>query len=162
MKRKIFVEGKTDVIFVKALGIPARRISKTDSKGKVCKKVSKSIYVIGLVDQDPTTNPPEYIRKKTQFLNKKHNITLHWDKEQDNYIISLCPALEGWLMTVVKGTAIDLSQYFKDKKRKIKITAHNIHKVILSNLDNLVKLVQYLIDQKNPAILYLQHLLNTL
>lgn len=64
-KRTIFVEGKTDVLFLRYLGISKKRISRSGDRGKVCNDVRNSICVIGLVDEDPNQKPSEYFREHT-------------------------------------------------------------------------------------------------
>lgn len=106
----IYLECKPDKALVGALGVPRKEIRHLFSKGNVCNKLEKSRNSRGLVDEDPLSTQPSYIRKLKPY-SEKAGIKLLHDEDNQNYLIILCPTLEEWILEVVKEVGIDMSSY---------------------------------------------------
>lgn len=74
----MFVEGKSDLVLVKSLGIRRQEISIAGNKGRVCYIIRKNSPSVGLVDEDPGEELPSYLRGlKKQVLDQ--NLLLYID-----------------------------------------------------------------------------------
>ena len=58
----IYVECDTDVALVKNLDIPKKEIIHAGNKGNVCNRLRKTKNSIGLIDEDPQSGQPRYIK----------------------------------------------------------------------------------------------------
>lgn len=106
----IYLECEPDKALLSALGIAKREVKHVFSKGNVCNRLEKSINSRGLVDEDPSSIQPTYI-KKIKLISNKDGIKLFYDEKTKNYLIMLCPTLEGWILRVVKEMNIEISDY---------------------------------------------------
>ena len=59
----IYVECKPDFILVNNLGASKKEIIYGGGKAEVCRKMMKTENCIGLVDEDPASIQPPYLRK---------------------------------------------------------------------------------------------------
>ena len=83
---------------------------------------------------------------------EKHFIKIYRHQSNNNLLIVLCPDLENWILKAAKSSKVDVSTFNLPKK------ASTMHNTINTRLPNFEKLIQALIEEKNPAILYLQAL----
>jgi hypothetical protein len=59
----IYIECRPDKILVEALSVPEEEIIHAGSKGNVCNRLSRIRNSKGLVDEDPESAQPTYIRR---------------------------------------------------------------------------------------------------
>ncbi|MCJ7457506.1 MAG: hypothetical protein MUP17_00735 [candidate division Zixibacteria bacterium] len=145
----IYLECKPDKALVSAIGIPSREISHERGKTKVCKKLEKYNNSKGLVDEDPFGTQPRYIRKLRVHSNK-HSVKILEDETNNNYLIVLCPALEGWVLEAAREAKIDISEYgFPPEPNRF-------HKAVNTRLKNFERLLEDLIKQKSKMIITLE------
>ena len=145
----IYLECKPDKALASALGIPRREISHERGKTKICKKLEKNSYSIGLVDEDPLGTQPRYIGK-LRLHSSKHGIKVLQDEKNNNYMIVLRPALEGWILEVVKKAKMDISAYGLPSE------PDQFHSSINTRLENFKRLLEDLIKQKSVMIITLE------
>lgn len=146
---KVFVEGKTDFAFVRALGISPKNARVLDSKGEVCNYFAKHSEAIGLVDEDPAETPSKYLQKlKKEEL--QYNLLLYRDSKNNNKIIALRPRLEEWLIKICKESELKMSDFKLPEKSK------ELHDFLPQHPELLEKLIARLLELKNPALLLLQ------
>ena len=157
---KVFLEGKTDFAFVRALGISRKNARVLDSKGEVCNYLAKHSEVIGLVDEDPGYTPSKYLQK-LQKEELEHDLLLYLDSKNNNKIIALRPRLEEWLIKVCKKAGVKMNDPNNPKyELKLPNRPKELHDFLPQHLGQLEKLVAHLLELKNPALLLLQsHLL---
>ena len=119
----IYLECYTDKALARALGIHKKEIYHSGTKGNVCRNLMKSRNSKGLVDEDPLSAQPSYIRKlKTN--SHEHDIKLLYDENSQNHLIVLCPRLEDWILKAAKEAKVSIEDYsFPDD-------ADELHKVI--------------------------------
>lgn len=130
----IYLECEPDKVLVSAMGIPRKEIKHSFSKGNVCNRLEKSRNSKGLVDEDPLSMQPSYI-KELKLYEEKDEIKLLYDEKTQNYLIVLCPTLEEWILKVVKEAKIDISSYgLPDDRGKL----HETINTKLKNLKNLI------------------------
>ncbi len=123
------------------MGVKKQIVRHVFSKGNVCNKVSRGKGVRGVVDQDPLSVQPSYIESIGSCIENKRDILLFKDKINDNYIIMLCPTLEGWILKAAKAEGIKPAKYGLPDKEK------ELHKIVNINLQKLEQLVNDLKQQ---------------
>ena len=154
LRLKVYTEGKADRSLVICLGVKNGSVQTGRYKKGVLRRVAEESNVLGLVDQDPLTI--QNYRKDMldfQLIEKRHSIESYEHKCTGSQLIVLCPELESWIIKVSRVSKINISKYNLPSK------ASALHKIINSRIPNAEKLIQELVAQKNPSILYLQSLL---
>jgi hypothetical protein len=143
----IYVECKPDRALVTTLGIPSSEIQHESHKVRVCKRLEKSTNSKGLVDEDPSSSAQPIYIKKLRLLSDKHDIKLLHDKEARNYIIMLCPQLEGWILKVAQEAGINLEDY------ELPNTAEELDNVIKIRIGKFINLIQNIKKKKKGRML---------
>jgi hypothetical protein len=131
----IYLECNPDKALVRSLGIPRKDIRHSFSKGNVCNDLSKNTGVIGLVDEDPGSPQPLYLKKLKQ-IEAKHEMKLLHDEKANNYVVVLCPNLEGWIIKAAREANINLSEY--DMSDEVS----SLHKIINNKIGSFERLLQ--------------------
>lgn len=131
----IYVECNPDKVLVKTLGLPKKVIRHAGDKGKVCNKLRHNTNSIGLVDEDPGSNPPSYF-EVLKHLSYKNQIRLLLDEKNRNHLIVLCPRLEEWVLKAASEIAIDISKY------GLSNDANELHELLTIKPERSVKLVK--------------------
>lgn len=141
--RYILVECNPDKLLVKKLGVPKKSIIHAGSKSEVCKRLEKKMTnSVGLIDEDPFSVQPRYIRKLKVLENpQRFGIKVLFDEEKNNSIIVLSPRLEEWIIEASREARIDLEKY------KLPRDGNTLHKVINSNLSKFENLLDELINK---------------
>ena len=137
----IYVECKPDSLLVREItNISKREIIHLGNKSEVCKRLRSRNNCVGLVDEDPTSGQPSYLKEMRLEENlSESDIKIRSDKN-GNRLIVLCPRLEGWILKRVKEAGINIKDYsLPDSEREL-------HEVI--NID-LRKFERLIIDLKN-------------
>ena len=109
----IYTECKPDSCLVRTLGIPKKQIIHLGGKPEVCKQLAKREDWKGLIDEDPFSVQPPYLKR----LQVKGNLSgdygfmvLH-DNSKNNDLFVLCPLLEEWVLKAAKEAGIDIKKY---------------------------------------------------
>jgi hypothetical protein len=149
----IYLECDSDKALVSSLGISRKEIKHSFSKGNVCNRLLNSKNSKGLVDEDPSSTQPTYIRKLKPISNKD-GIKFFCDERNENYLIMLCPRLEEWILMVAKEVSIDMSNY------GLPSDACRLHSTINTNtkLDSFKRLIKD-IEQKSSMLKTLEGLI---
>ena len=136
----IYVECKPDIILVKSLiKISKREIIHAGNKPEVCKRLEKRENCIGLVDEDPWSIQPSYMKKMNVEDLSEYQLKILRDKK-DNQLVVLCPMLEEWMLKTAKEAQVKLRNY------KLPNDAIRLHEIININLKKVEKLIK---DLKN-------------
>ncbi len=150
----VFVECNPDKLLIQKLGVPKRKIVHAGSKSEVCKRLSRSVSSIGVVDEDPFSIQPRYIGKlKTIEDSQKLGIRVLLDEGNNNFVIILSPRLEEWIIEASKEAKITMSKYGLPRD------GNKLHKVINSNLDKFEKLLDELINKSEKLLALKRYLL---
>lgn len=139
----ILVECNPDEVLVRLL-IGSRNIEHCGSKSGICKRLSRKYRdSIGLVDHDPGSAQPRYIRELLAQGKSKRidDITIIYDPRRNNYIIMLYPRLEEWIIKVSKQSGIKLSKY------NLPSDGNKLHREINARLYNFEKFLEELIKK---------------
>ena len=144
----IYVECKPDFTLVKSItGIPKREIIHAGGKSEVCKRLEKNKNHKGVVDEDPWSVQPPYLKK----LETKENLSDYelklLDDNNDNRLIVLCPRLEDWILKTAKEADVDVRKY------NLPEDPTKLHEVINNKIDKFDDLIENLKDHERLKIL---------
>lgn len=152
--KQVHLECKPDETLIRALGASRKVVNHHNDKGRVCNILEKRQSEIGMVDEDPDSSQPTYLKKLTE-VEVRYKIRLLTDPQRGHAVIVLCPRLEEWILDVAGRQKVDVTTFgLPDKPEQL-------HKLITSRLDQFRKLVEHLLAQETEPILYLQRLLNS-
>jgi len=147
-KPKVYVECKPDELLVKRLGVP-RKIIHAGNKTEVCKHLKNIENSLGVVDEDPYSEQPEYLRdliaNGTTILDR-NDIKVLDDKERNNRLIILCPRLEDWVIRTAKDAGIELEKF------GLPDDPNRLHRIINSNLDKFEIFLEALLHSNSKRI----------
>lgn len=153
---KLFLECKPDEALARTLGCERKIITHCNDKGDVCKRLCKGREMKGLIDEDPMSAQPAYIRELQKKEHKRvYGVIHHIDHDRTHSIIVLCPQLEGWFLEACRNRngRLNVGDF------NLPNNVDDLHKVINFRLKNFENAVRTLLDRQNPAILHLQNLL---
>lgn len=109
----IYVECYSDVALVRAVtGVSRREVGHEGGKGEVCNRLRKRNGCTGMVDEDPSSGQPPYVREARleQDLVEVGIRTLHHDAT-GNRLIILCPRLEEWILDAARGAGVNVRDH---------------------------------------------------
>jgi hypothetical protein len=133
----IYTECKPDSVLAKTLGIQKKDIIHLGGKPEVCKQLEKRENWKGLIDEDPFSIQPPYLKK----LEVKENLSDYElkvlnDNSNNNDLIVLCPRLEEWMLKATKEAEIDIKKY------NLPDDGERLHKEINIDIDKFEKLIK--------------------
>jgi len=142
----IYVECKPDLTLVKSLTNVTRREITHEFKGKgeICNRLRKQTNCKGLLDEDPSSAQPHYV-KEAMLENEfpQHDIKVLHHSSTDNRLIVLCPRLEEWILKAASETGIDVRKY------DLPNDAAKLHRHINISLDKFENLLEELKESSN-------------
>jgi len=133
----LYVECYPDESLAISLGFRKRDVIHAHSKGNVCKKLARTKNSKGMVDEDPGSSQPSYI-KSMRLEEEGHDLKLLLDPRNGNYLVVVCPNLEEWIIRAAREAGVDLN------KMELPDDSNRLHKVINSNLEKFEKLLSEL------------------
>ena len=148
----LFLECKPDKVLAMTLGVARRSIVHSDDKGGVCRRLIRTRQMSGMIDEDPMSPQPSYIRELLE-KSRDYGIVHLMDSPRLHTIAVLCPRLEDWFLNVCRGSRIDLKRY------NLPDRAGDLHKVINFRLKNFQSAVEELIRLKSQPLFHLRSLL---
>ncbi len=110
----IYIECNPDLALVKSLINVPRRGIVHEYKGKeeICKRLRKQDDSIGLIDEDPLSTQPSYVKEAgLEGDHSEHDLKLLYHRASNNYLVVLCPRLEEWVLKAARETGIDVRKY---------------------------------------------------
>jgi hypothetical protein len=148
----VYLECNPDETLAVSLGVTRKQIVHTDDKGRVCDNLSKRDNVIGMVDEDPFSAQPSYLKKLVQIKNE-HGIKVLLDRKRQNKMVVICPRLEEWLIKTTHLAGLKMSDFALSENPR------NLHSEINQRLGSLRKLLDKLKEVNSIRLEYLGHLL---
>ena len=136
----LYVECYPETTLAKMLGIPRKKITHASGKGDVCKKLSKNRNSKGLIDEDPYSTQPNYL-KRLELLAEENDVKLLIDNKNRNQTVVICPKLEDWIITATKEVGTDLRDF------GLPNDPYELHKIIHLRLDKFERLLKALIGK---------------
>ncbi len=133
----IYTECKPDSALVNALGISKREIIHLQGKPEVCKQLAKRENWKGMIDEDPFSVQPPYLKglPVKETLSGDYGFRVLHDTSKNNDLIVLCPRLEEWVLEAAKRADIDIKRY------NLPDDGEQLHKEINIDLSKFERLV---------------------
>lgn len=140
----IYVECKPDFALVKSItSIPKGEIIHQKGKSRVCQKLEKDKNCKGLLDEDPLSTQPPYMREvKLEGDLFQAELKVFHDESNGNYLFVLCPRLEDWILEATKEAHLSMKKY------GLPNTSEKLHRVINIDLSKFEKLLTDLKDSQ--------------
>lgn len=152
----LHLEGKTDMVLALCLGFSRKQVTTHGPKGEVCNYLEKTRSMIGLIDEDPTSAQPDYLKRLgVRKSESKFSLQVLVDEKLNHKIIVVCPKLEDWVIAMEKHCNIRLIDFRLPNDPK------ELHKKINGQLDQFEKLIRHAIQINCEPILHLQRLLTS-
>lgn len=145
----IFVECKPDFILVQTVGGINKKgiIHELKGKGAVCSRLSTQTNCMGLVDDDPDSPQPPYIKKSQLYSHiSQHDIKILCDRNHNNFIIVIIPRLENWILRAASVASVDVRDYDLPNDWR------ELHRTVNSKLDNYETLLNDLMQKYSPML----------
>jgi len=132
----IYTECKPDSSLVRILGISKKQIIHLGGKPEVCKQLEKREEWKGLVDEDPFSVQPSYLKKLPVKEDlPTYGLKILSDNSKNNDLFVLCPRLEEWVLKATEEAGIDIKRY------NLPDDGDQLHKVINLDLRKFERLV---------------------
>jgi 2'-5' RNA ligase len=108
---------------------------------------------MGLIDEDPNTAQPNYLRT-LKLIEEGYDLKFLLDNKNNNRVIVVCPTLEGWIIATSREVGISLEKF------NLPNDPYRLHKHINLNLDKFKQLIMELVDKRSQRIETLKRLLS--
>lgn len=139
----LYAECKPDILLVRLLtGAPKRgAIHELKGKYELCKRLGGQTNCVALMDEDPQSQQPAYVRAlMPDKALAKYDLKVLDDISSRNRVVLLCPRLEDWVLGGAREAALDVGKYsLPDDPRAF-------HRVVNLRLDGFERLVAELKD----------------
>jgi len=114
---RIYVECYPDKVLVdviaERLRFSKKNIDHRSGKARICKILEKYDNCIALLDEDPYSSQPPYLKrilaKSDSKVLDKYGIKVVIDANKNNRIVLLCPRLEEWIIKSTKFVFVILT-----------------------------------------------------
>jgi len=136
----IFVECNTERVLLRCLGIPKRETRHVGGKLKVCKMLERIPSSKALIDEDPWSHQPPYLRRLKQ-VGEEAGIRRLLDERTSSEVLMLCPRFEEWIIETARDAGIDLA------KCNLPADGGQLHKFVNLHPQRLEKLVSELLSR---------------
>jgi len=142
----IYIECKPDLALVRSLTKVTRReiTHEFQGKGEICNQLRKQTNCKGLIDEDPSSGQPRYVKEaRLENAFPDHDIKILHHSSTDNRLIVLCPRLEEWILKAAREAGIDIGKY------NLPNNATKLHTEININLGKFKNLLEDLKDSSS-------------
>lgn len=150
----VFVECKPDEALVVALGATKRDVTHYQGKDELMKALLKRQDVTGVVDEDPFSSQPSYL-KRMAAGETTDGVRLLTDTQRNHRLLLICPRLEEWLVAAAKESGLSLQNFGFHA-----VDGYSLHGEINERIGSLQRLITSLLETRNRRLLRLQTLLN--
>lgn len=147
--KQVHVECFPDEALVKQLGF--KKVTHHAGKSRVFGKLKKEKGQCAMVDEDPGTVKTAFERGLK--LERDEEGLLKYRDSSGNNIIVLKGKLEDWILTICKRYKVNITEFGLPDK------PNELHERIHQRLPNFEKLISYLLQNNNKAMLTLQDFL---
>ena len=153
----MFVECNPDEVIVRYLtGLSRKRINhEYKGKAEICVRSSKLRDEIGLVDQDPDSVHPRYLKNiRLSGDLVSDGILVYVDDDRNNKLVVLKPKLEDWILRAAHDSGLNLHDY------GLPTRPSTLHREINGKLDNFSRLLDDLTHANSVMLIKLKELLS--
>ncbi|TSC78430.1 MAG: hypothetical protein G01um101433_237 [Parcubacteria group bacterium Gr01-1014_33] len=128
----ICVECDPDEALVVALGFLPSNIRHEYGKGKVCNTLKRKSGWVAMLDEDPASAQPSYLRGLAE-QEYNQGMRLFEDTTRKNRVVLLCPRLEEWLIETARKDSLDLEKF------GLSMNARSLHEIIMLRKENVAR-----------------------
>lgn len=147
--RMVLVECKPDERLIRLLGVPCSRIRHEGSKGDLCNRLRREENHIAVIDEDPASAQPSYLRN-ARLIEENHGVRVLEDPQRGHRILMLCPRLEGWILQVARRNGI------RPEDHRLPPDEEKLHEEINLRPQRFEDLIRGLLERKCPELDYLR------
>ncbi len=104
----ICVECDSDEAFACALGVAKNILNHASGKGSACNLLLKKRGWVAVLDEDPLSAQPSYLRR-LPIKKEENGFRLLEDEKNKHLVVLLCPRLEEWILQTAKSSGIQVS-----------------------------------------------------
>lgn len=153
----IYVECKAEQALVRCItNITRREIVHEPGKSRVCKRLAEQGNCKGLVDEDPYSAQPHYMKKlRLETDLAQEELKVFYDESNGNHLFVLCPRLEQWVLKAAREANLNMEKY------RLPNTPEKLHRVINLNLDRFERLLEDLKDKDSKRLKSLRKFLES-
>jgi hypothetical protein len=148
MSKKIVVECDPDEMLAKALGLGRKEIVHQNNKGEVCNYMSKMQIPLGIIDEDPGSGQPKFL-KQFQIVEERFNVRKLYKANTNQTILVIKPRLEEWITGQCAQSRVNLGDFHLPGNPK------RLKEDINLKLDRFRALLNELLRRNNPGLQYL-------
>jgi len=139
----IYCECKPDEALLKEL-VPLKRKDylHCSNKTEACKKLEKEKEIIAVLDKDPFSPQPRYLRR-LQKSSAYHfsGLEILYDPERKNKVILLNPRLEDWILKIAKRKRINPKDF------NLPSNPRKLHRVVNQRLEKFREFLRAIIKE---------------
>lgn len=150
----LLVECTPDETIARKLGCHRRACLHLNDKGRVCRRMQRLMAIKGLVDEDPGAAQPGYINSLV-VSSDEHDICCLDDRPRQNRLIILRPRLEEWLIRTSYAAGVAMDEF------GLSLRGNELHREIISRIPALERLLDKLIEVREPRLSHLRQLILT-
>jgi hypothetical protein len=144
----VHVECDPDELLVKKLGCTKKKVEHHRGRTRIVKALQKESNLNALIDEDPGSPRHSYL-KALKYIETCEGIDYFTDIS-GNRIFQLRGKLEDWIVAACKKEKIKLSNY------GLPSDPDELTEIINYRLNNFEKLLDAMLEKKNPALSKLQ------
>jgi len=148
----LLVECAPDEALARKLGVVRRECLHFNGKPRVCNWLKRKRNLCGMIDEDPGSDQPPYLRS-LRVVAEEHGIRVLRDAEREHRVIVLRPRLEEWLISRAAEAGIALENHGLPSR------GNDLHREINFRLRQLDRLLDALLAARSPGVCRLRELL---
>jgi hypothetical protein len=150
--KKVVVECNPDELLVRVLGLGRKEIVHEPNKGEVCNYLRKNNIRLAIIDEDPDSGQPNYL-KDFVLKEEKFGVKKLVRNPFDKTILVIKPRLEEWVIAQCTSSHVD------PRKFHLPNDAKELKKVINSKLVFFGNLLEELLLKENKGLLYIKNVI---
>lgn len=147
--KRVIVECNPDELLVRVLGLGIKEIAHQSNKGEVCNYLRKTDINIAILDEDPSSGQPNYL-KEFNTVDEKFGVRKLQHKAVNKTILVIRPRLEEWIISQCRISGINPVDFFLPQDAKRLKDEINIR------LKHFANLLAELLRKENPGLKYIQ------
>ncbi len=130
----VLLECKPNETLVRYLGVTKRNFFHLNDKGRVCNLLAKKEGEVAMIDEDPGSTQPVYLRSLSN-VSDEDGIRVLRDETRGHRVVILRPRLEEWIIETAKVAGVKMQDFGLSNR------GNELHREINSRLENLTKLL---------------------
>lgn len=130
----VLLECKPDETLVRYLGVTKRNFYHQNDKGRVCNMLAKKEGHVAMIDEDPGSAQPVYLRTLSN-VSDEDGIRVLRDETRAHRVVILRPRLEEWIIETASIAGVKMEDFGLSNR------GNELHREINSRLENFTRLL---------------------